>query len=153
MSKQSAGILMYRKIDGDLEVFLVHPGGPFFTKKDAGAWSIPKGESNEGEDLYEAARREFREETGKEVSGECVALAPVKLKSGKMVHAWAMKGNIDSQSLHGNMFEMEWPLRSGKKQSFLEVDRGEWFSLSIAKEKMNTAQVALLEALESVVIG
>ena len=151
MPKQSAGILVYRKINDQLEVFLVHPGGPFFKNKDDGVWSIPKGEFLDDEDALIAAKREFLEETGQSIDGEFIKLKPVKLKSGKTVHAWAVKGNIDQELIVSNLFEMEWPPRSGKMASFAEVDRAAWFEPAVAKVKVNPAQIALIDELESVI--
>lgn len=148
MPKQSAGILLYRKVKNQLEVFLVHPGGPFFKNKDNGAWSIPKGEFPEDEDALIAAKREFLEETGQSIDGEFIKLKPVKLKSGKTVHAWAVEGNIDHEVILSNLFEMEWPPRSGKMASFAEVDRADWFKSAVAKVKINPAQIALIDELE-----
>lgn len=147
MVKQSAGILLYRKNDGQLHVFLVHPGGPFFKNKDVGAWSIPKGEFLNDEDGLAAAKREFKEETGQLVDGKFIELTPVYLKSGKKVYAWAVEGDIDHEVIESNLFEMEWPPKSGKRQSFPEVDRAAWFSIDEAKEKINAAQVGLIERL------
>ncbi|HWC57516.1 MAG TPA: NUDIX domain-containing protein [Candidatus Paceibacterota bacterium] len=149
MKKQSAGILLYKK-DPELKVFLVHPGGPFFAKKDLGVWSIPKGEYEDGEDPCVAAKREFKEETGQEVSGEMKALSPIKMKSGKVVRAWAVEGDIDPGSLISNTFSLEWPPHSDKQQKFPEIDRGDWFDLETAKTKINPAQVPLLEELTKV---
>ena len=146
MSKKSAGILLYRFKNNLLEIFLIHPGGPVWRNKDNGAWMIPKGEFTE-EDPLEAAKREFKEETGFDPPKEFIELTPVKQKSGKMVFAWAAEGNIDAEKIHSNLFEMEWPPHSGKKQKFPEVDRGNWFGASEAKEKINTAQVSLIEEL------
>ncbi|MBY0307658.1 MAG: NUDIX domain-containing protein, partial [Phycisphaerales bacterium] len=142
MPEHSAGILLYRRRDGDLEVLLVHPGGPFFKAKDAGAWTIPKGCINPGEDPLAAARREFHEETGTPLSADAAThqLTPVKLKSGKTVHAWAVEGDLDPAMLSSNTFKAEWPPRSGKWQSFPEVDRAEWFSPHAAREKANPAR-------------
>src|SRR5579862_6732951 len=123
MSKQSAGILLYRKVEGQLEVFLIHPGGPYFKNKDEGAWSIPKGEFVEGEEALDAAKREFEEETGQKIEGNFTALKPIVQKSGKKVFAWAVEGDIDPDTIKSNEFEIEWPPKSGKKQSFAEVDR------------------------------
>ena len=145
MIKQSAGILLYRKMSDQLQVFLVHPGGPFFKNKDAGVWSIPKGEFLDGEDALAAAKREFKEETGQPVDGKFIELTPVYLKSGKKVYAWAVEGDIDHEVIESNLFEIEWPPRSGKRQSFPEVDRAAWFTLDEAKEKINAAQVGLIE--------
>jgi len=136
-------------VEEDMEVFLVHPGGPFWAKKDKGAWSIPKGLFEPGEDPLEAARREFHEETGHAVSGEFRALMPLKQPSGKVVHAWAVEGHIDEKSIKSNMFSMEWPPRSGKEQSFPEVDRGGWFTLRIACEKILPGQRGFLEELQT----
>lgn len=152
MPKQSAGILLYRKANNQLEIFLVHPGGPFFKNKDGGAWSIPKGEFLHDEDALLAAKREFLEETGQAIDGNFIKLEPVKLKSGKTVHAWAVEGNIDHQNIISNTFEMEWPPRSGKTASFAEVDRAGWFDPEVAKTKVNTAQIALIDELESVIL-
>jgi predicted NUDIX family NTP pyrophosphohydrolase len=148
MLKQSAGILLYRMTDKQLQVFLVHPGGPFFRKKDEGAWSIPKGEYVDGEDPLAAAQREFEEETGQTISGNFVKLQPVKQKSGKVVQAWALEGDIDHDAIKSNLFEIEWPPKSGKKVSFPEIDRAGWFTIEIAKQKIIPGQVALIEELE-----
>ena len=145
MAKQSAGILLYRKTSGGLQVFLVHPGGPFFKNKDAGAWSIPKGEFLDDEDALDAAKREFREETGQIIEGTFIKLAPVILKSGKIVHSWAVEGDIDHETIFSNTFEMEWPPKSGKKESFPEIDRAGWFDVDEARAKINGAQVALID--------
>jgi len=147
--KQSAGILLYRFVNGEPEVLLVHPGGPFWAKKDLSAWSIPKGEFTEEEDALVAARREFKEETGTDISGNFTALKPVKQKSGKIIYAWAIEGNMDANTIVSNTFEMEWPPRSGKKQAFPEIDRGEWFGINEAKEKINAGQLPLIEELMS----
>lgn len=144
-SNKSAGILLYRKRNSGIEFFLVHPGGPFWAKKDLGAWSIPKGEYTEGEDALKAAQREFEEETGQPVSGEFIALTPVKQKSGKIVQAWAVEGDIDEKNIRSNTFEMEWPPRSGKIKTFPEVDKGEWFDAGTAKEKINEKQTGLID--------
>ena len=146
--RQSAGILLYRKKLETPEIFLVHPGGPFWKNKDREAWSIPKGEFADGEDPLTAAKREFYEETGYEISGKFVALNSILLKSGKKVFAWAINKDIDLKNIISNHFEMEWPPRSGKLQSFPEVDKGEWFSFEIAKEKINGRQVELIEQLQ-----
>jgi predicted NUDIX family NTP pyrophosphohydrolase len=153
MPTQSAGILLHRRRDGTLEVFLVHPGGPFWAKKDAGAWSIPKGEfSPDTDDPLTAARREFHEETGHTVDGEFRPLTPLKQSAAKMVHAWAVQGDLDPQTIRSNTFTMEWPPRSGKQQSFPEVDRGEWFTLDEARVKMLKGQTAFLDELEKSLI-
>ena len=148
MQKQSAGILLYRITDNQLQVFLVHPGGPFFRNKDEGAWSIPKGEYVDGEEPLAAARREFEEETGQPISGKFIALQPVKQKSGKVVYAWAVEGDIDHDTIKSNLFEIEWPPKSGKKVSFPEVDRAGWFTIEAARQKIIQAQSGLIEELE-----
>lgn len=146
--KTSAGILLYRIINSDLEVFLVHPGGPYWEKKDDGAWSVPKGEFEEGEDSLEAARREFREETGSDIKGDFMELKPLKQPSGKVVYVWAVEGNIDEVSIESNLFTMEWPPKSGKKQEFPEVDRGGWFTIPEARKKLLKGQVGFLDELQ-----
>ena len=125
----------------------MHPGGPLWTKKDEGAWSIPKGEIDAGEDPLAAARREFEEELGAPVSGEFIALAPIRQASGKVVHAWAVEGDFDPATLTSGTFSMEWPPRSGRQQEFPEVDRAEWFSIDDASRKINKAQIELLNQL------
>src|ERR1700740_2827470 len=149
--KQSAGILLYRKADDVLEVFLVHPGGPFFKNKDAGAWSIPKGEFLDDEKPLAAAKREFEEETGHPIDGEFIALGAVKLKSGKTVHAWVVEGDINHETIVSNTFEIEWPPRSGKKIMVPEIDRAAWFKLTDARQKINSAQAAFIEKLENLI--
>jgi predicted NUDIX family NTP pyrophosphohydrolase len=146
---KSAGILLYRKKNKQLEFFLVHPGGPFWAKKDEGAWSIPKGEYIDDEDPLAAARREFEEETGQAVSGKFIALTPVKQKNHKEVHAWAVEGDIDEKNIRSNTFEMEWPPKSGKRQQFPEVDKGGWFDAETAREKINERQSVLIDELIS----
>ncbi len=132
---------------------LVHPGGPFFRNKDEGAWSIPKGEVTAGEDFLDAARREFEEETGFTPAGQFIPLKPVKLKSGKVVHAWATAGDFDAGSCKSNTFTMEWPPKSGRKMEFPEIDRAEYFDLETAKKKINPAQAAFIVELETKGIG
>jgi len=151
MSKKSAGIVLYRIKNRMLEVLLVHPGGPFWAKKDEHAWSIPKGEFDEGEDPLEAAKREVQEETGMKVEGKFIELTPVKQKSGKMVLAWAIKGDFDPATIRSNEFEMEWPPRSGKKKKFPEVDKAEWFAIEEAEQKIVGGQIPLLKELERIV--
>lgn len=153
MAKQSAGLLLYRVKDAQLEVFLVHPGGPFWAKKDHGAWSIPKGEIEPGEDALTAAIREFAEETGTTLAGDFRPLAPVRQKGGKLVLAWAIAGDIDPATIRSNSFAMEWPPRSGTRRTFPEVDRGEWFTLDEARRRINKGQVALLDALAAATGG
>lgn len=138
---------MYRKQDQRLEVFLVHPGGPFWAKKDEGAWSVPKGEFEEGEKPLEAARREFREETGFDVDGRFAALTPLKQPSGKVIYAWAAAGDLDAAAIKSNTFTMEWPPKSGKIQEFPEVDRGGWFGIPEAREKLLPGQRPFLDEL------
>ena len=145
--KESAGILMYRLGNSTIEVFLVHPGGPFWAKKDLGAWSIPKGEFEEGEDRFSAAKREFQEETGCLPEGNFIALTPRKQPGGKVVLAWAVRSDCDAKAIVSNTFSMEWPPRSGKRQEFPEVDRAEWFTMEVAKEKILKGQVGFLEEL------
>jgi predicted NUDIX family NTP pyrophosphohydrolase len=148
--KRSAGILLYRLTNGEPEVLLVHPGGPFWAKKDEGAWSIPKGEYDDAEDPQACARREFQEETGTELPpGVLAELGTVRQRSGKEVTAWAAEGDLDPDAVTSNEFELEWPPRSGSKQSFPEVDRAGWFGLEAAREKLNPAQGAFLERLEA----
>jgi predicted NUDIX family NTP pyrophosphohydrolase len=151
MAKHSAGLLMYRRRE-KLEVFLVHPGGPFWAKKDAGAWSIPKGEYRPGDDPLAAARREFREETGFSVAGEFIPLTPIKQPSGKIIQAWAVEGDCDAGAIRSNTFTLEWPPRSGHQQEFPEVDRAAWFTLTAAREKIIKGQVGFLEELERLVL-
>jgi len=145
--RTSAGILLYRLHGGTCEVFLVHPGGPYWRGKDAGAWSIPKGELEEGDDPLAAAQREFHEETGRRLSGKLVALAPLRQPSGKLIHAWATQGDIDASSVKSNTFSMEWPPHSGRQQQFPEVDRGEWFEIAAAREKILRGQRPFLDQL------
>lgn len=147
MKKQSAGILLHRFKDYLLQVLLVHPGGPFWKKKDVGAWSIPKGEFTDDEDALAAAKRECFEELGVALEGEFTRLTPVKQKSGKIVYAWALEGDLDAAIIKSNTFEIEWPKGSGKLQAFPEVDRGGWFTLEEAKEKINPYQVAFIDEL------
>jgi predicted NUDIX family NTP pyrophosphohydrolase len=147
MPTASAGLLLYRFRDSGLEALLVHPGGPFWANKDLGAWSIPKGEVGEGEELLAAARREFREETGAPAEGPVVALGQVRQRSGKIVHAWAMRGDFDPRELRSNHFEMEWPRGSGEIRLFPEVDRAAWFDLAEARRRILPAQRAFLDAL------
>ena len=152
MAKQSAGLLLYRVRHAVPEVLLVHPGGPFWAKKDAGAWSIPKGEAAPGEDLLARARCEFTEETGFVLSGEFRALAPIRQAGGKIVHAWAIEGDCDSGAIKSNTFDLEWPPRSGRVQAFPEVDRAQWFGLAAARDKINPAQRGLIDELERLLL-
>jgi|UniRef100_A0A7C5ALY2 predicted NUDIX family NTP pyrophosphohydrolase len=148
MGKQSAGLLLYRRRNGRLEVFLVHPGGPFWKNRDAGAWSIPKGEFGPDEDPLQAARREFLEETGFTAEGDFIPLTPVIQAGGKVVYAWAVEGDCDPDAIKSSTFTLEWPPKSGKEQQFPEVDRAGWFDLETASQKINQAQKALLKELE-----
>lgn len=144
---QSSGLLPYRFVDGELQVLLVHPGGPFWARKDLGAWSIAKGEIAPDEDPLAAAIREFREETGCTPTGDFIGLTSVKQAGGKVVHAWAVELDWDPAQLRSNTFEMEWPRGSGKLRSFPEVDRAEWFELDEARRRINPAQQALIDEL------
>jgi predicted NUDIX family NTP pyrophosphohydrolase len=149
---RSAGLLLHRRGAGGREVLLVHPGGPFWTRRDLGAWSLPKGEYADGEEPLVAARREFEEELGSPPpDGDVVDLGEVRQKSGKLVRAWAIAADLDAEQIHSNEFEMEWPPRSGKRQTFPEVDRAQWFGLKDAREKINPGQVALLDRLSDAV--
>jgi predicted NUDIX family NTP pyrophosphohydrolase len=147
MKKQSAGILLFRGSKAELEVFLVHPGGPFWAKKDAGAWSIPKGEYSGDENALAAAKREFQEETGVAINGDFISLGKVKQTGGKVVEAWAVEHDLDPATLTSNTFNLEWPPRSGKIREFPEVDAGAWFSLAVARVKIVKAQEEFLTRL------
>ena len=147
MRKKSAGLLMYRRRHGILEVLLVHPGGPFWAKKDEGSWSIPKGEYTSEGDPLEVAKREFQEETSFNASGEFIPLTPLKQPSGKIITAWAFEGDCDASAIKSNTFAMEWPPRSGRQQEFPEVDRAGWFSIRVAKGKIIKGQAGFLDEL------
>jgi len=149
--KISAGILLYRERAGELEVLLAHPGGPYYAHKDAGDWSIPKGEpANSDLDLEAVARREFAEETGHSVGPDpLISLGTVVQLNGKTVYAWAARGDLDPDSAHSNNFELEWPPRSGRRQSFPEIDKVAWFTTAAARIKLKAAQISLLERLEA----
>lgn len=149
MARESAGLLLYRRGAGRLEVFLVHPGGPFWAKKDAGAWTIPKGEPAPGEAPLACALRELAEETGFEVAGPFLPLAPCRQKAGKLVRAWAVEADCDPAALRSNTSELEWPPRSGRRIAVPEVDRAAWFDVAAARRKVNPAQVAFLDQLEA----
>ena len=151
MAKQSAGLIMFRIRERELEIFLVHPGGPFWAKKDPGAWSIPKGEYTDAEDALEVARREFYEETGFEATGEFRELTAIRQAGGKRVRAWVFQGDCDPDALKSNTFSMEWPPGSGRQAQFPEVDRGGWFSVEVAREKILRSQIALIDELCEVV--
>ena len=149
MNKKSAGILLYRFHSKTAEVLLVHPGGPFWAKKDLGAWSIPKGEFGPDEDPLDAAKRELEEETGIKATGHFIELTPVKQKSGKLVHAWALHQDIDPAIIRSNTFEMEWPPKSGNRKAFPEIDAAAWFNMDEAKKKMINEQAPLIDELKA----
>ena len=145
--RKSAGILMFRKKDLLVELFLVHPGGPFWKTKDLGAWSIPKGEFDDSETPFDAAVREFEEETGQKISGDFIELDKVQQKGGKLVYAWGIEGNVDAENIVSNTFRVEWPYKSGKWQTYPEVDKAGWFSVEEARKKINPAQAAFIDDL------
>jgi predicted NUDIX family NTP pyrophosphohydrolase len=145
--KKSAGLLLYRCMENTIEFFLVHPGGPFWKNKDIGAWTIPKGELEDEEDALETAKREFKEETGTIIDGNFITLTPVKQKAGKLVYAWAIQGNIDSEKITSNTFKIQWPPKSGKWVDLPEVDKAGWFSIEESKQKINPAQIPLIDEL------
>jgi predicted NUDIX family NTP pyrophosphohydrolase len=149
MPKKSAGFLPYRFREGNLEVFLVHPGGPYWAKKDLRAWSIPKGEYSPGEDPLAVAKREYREETGCEADGDFIPLTDRKQPSGKIITAWAFAGDCDPEGIRSNSFSLEWPPCSGQMQEFPEVDRAAWFRPDIAKEKILPGQRGFIQELET----
>lgn len=153
MPRTSAGLLMYHFEGGTLRVLLAHPGGPLFQNKDEGDWSIPKGEVEPGEELLEAAAREFREETGVTPTGPFIALQPIRQKGGKIVHAWAFEGTCDPAQIVSNTFTMEWPPRSGRRMAFPEIDRADFFDAAAAKRKVKAAQMPLIVELEEAVSG
>ena len=155
MPRRSAGILIYRGAGAEVEVLIAHPGGPFWAKRDLGAWSIPKGECEEGEEPLECALRELREELGEAAPRPCepIALGSVRQKGGKVVHAWGAEGDFDPAALAGNKFALEWPPRSGARREFPEVDRVEWFSPPTAREKLLEAQVAFVDRLLRALAG
>ena len=144
---------MYRTCNQRLELFLVHPGGPFWARKDEGAWSIPKGEYSDDEDPLKAATREFEEETGFEAVGEMLELTAIKQQGGKIVRAWAVEGDCDATAIKSNTFSMEWPPRSGKSREFPEIDRAEWFDVKQAREKILKGQIGLIEELQVILKG
>ena len=151
--KTSAGLLMFRKQESGLEVFLVHPGGPFFKNKDSGAWTIPKGEAAAGEELLTRAKLEFEEEVGIALTGlEPIDLGTVKQKGGKTVHAWAFEGDLPQNfAVVSNTFTLQWPPRSGRTEEFPEIDRAEFFSIEVAKQKINQAQIEFLDRLVAII--
>ncbi|HVH64291.1 MAG TPA: NUDIX domain-containing protein [Candidatus Dormibacteraeota bacterium] len=151
MAKESAGFLLYREREGKLEVLLVHPGGPFWKRKDEGAWSIPKGEIEPGEDAVDVARREFEEELGQAPQAtELTSLGTIRQAGGKLVRAWAAPGDIDVGEIRSMTFEMEWPPRSGRRQQFPEIDRAAWFDLAMARQMILAAQQAFIDRLEQI---
>jgi predicted NUDIX family NTP pyrophosphohydrolase len=149
--KQSAGLILFRRLQGAWQVFLVHPGGPYWKGKDRGAWSIPKGEFELGEDPLQAAKREFTEETGLRVAGNFATLTPVKQAGGKVVHAFAVEADCDPTTIKSNTFSLEWPPRSGRFRQFPEVDRAGWFGLEEAAERMGKGQRPLIDQLRMLV--
>src|SRR5258706_5337278 len=151
VAKRSAGILLYRRANGGLEVLLAHPGGPFWKKRDLGAWTLPKGEIDEGEDPFAAARREFVEETGFEPGESAIALRPVKQPSGKTIYAWAIEGDCDPAAARSMVFRMEWPPKSGKEEEFPEIDKVEWFAIPEAERRILPGQAPFLAQLQSLV--
>ena len=151
MSVYSAGILLYRLRDNSVEVLLAHPGGPFWSGKDLGAWSIPKGQSEANEDPLQAAKREFREETGFEVDGQFIDLGTIRQPSRKMIHIWALEQDLDADRLHSNEFTMEWPRKSGIMMQFPEIDRAEWFDIETARQKIHKGQAGFLDRLHSTI--
>lgn len=147
--KFSAGLLLYRR-RGELEVFLVHPGGPYWAKKDLGAWSLPKGEFEEGEEPLDAAKREFTEETGLAIDGEFRRLEPLKQRGGKIIHAWAIEADCDAAQIRSNLFSMEWPPKSGRMQKFPEVDRAAWFNVPEARQRIIAGQAGFIDQLAAI---
>jgi predicted NUDIX family NTP pyrophosphohydrolase len=150
MPKASAGLVVFRTTDGEIEVLLVHPGGPFWARRDEGAWSIPKGEIGDAEDPLSAARREVAEELGWSPSGEALPLTPIVQKAGKVVQAWAIRADWDPTTLRSNTFTLEWPRGSGRMRQFPEVDRASWFPLTEARKRILESQIPLLDELERV---
>lgn len=153
MPRISAGLLMYRIQDGKLQVLLAHPGGPYFKNKDDGYWSIPKGEIEPGEDMLEAAKREFTEETGVIPTGPFIELTPIKQKGGKIVHAWAFHGDCDPGAIVSNTFSIEWPPKTGREMKFPEIDRAEFFDVAAAGRKIKAPQMPLVEECERIAFG
>ena len=151
--KISAGMLLFRRTAGKLEIFLAHPGGPFWTRQEEGTWTIPKGVIEEGEDPLDAAQREFREETGIEPQPPFLPLGSIRQKAGKTVHAWAWEGDADAATIVSNLMRIEWPRGSGRWQTYPEVDRCAWFDPRGAREKINAAQAELIERLEQLLTG
>ena len=151
MSVNSAGILLYRLRDNRVEVLLAHPGGPFWSGKDEAAWTIPKGLTEADEDSLQAAKREFREETGFEVDGQFIDLGTIRQPSRKMIHIWALEQDLDADRLHSNEFTMEWPRKSGIMMQFPEIDRAEWFDIETARQKIHKGQAGFLDRLHSTI--
>ncbi|MCD5401140.1 NUDIX domain-containing protein [candidate division NPL-UPA2 bacterium] len=151
MSKHSAGILLFRYKNEQLEVMLVHPGGPFWAKKDDGAWSIPKGLFEENENLLNAAKREFKEETGLEIDGQFIDLGELKQPSRKIIHAWALEKDLDVTNIVSNTFTLEWPKNSGRLQEYPEIDKAEWFDIERAKKKILKGQVGFIDRLVEII--
>jgi len=147
MEKKSAGILLYRLKNQKLEVLIVHPGGPFWAKKDIGAWSIPKGEFSDDEEPLDAAIREFQEEMGETISGDFISLSPIKQKNGKIVYAFALERDFNVTKIKCDTFTIEWPPKSGKQREFPEIDRGEWFDYETSKKKLNEQQAVIIDEL------
>jgi len=152
-NKKAAGLLLYRRGKTGIQVFLGHPGGPFWVNKESGAWAIPKGEIEEGEEPLAAAKREFCEETGVSVEGNFIPLPSLKQRGGKFVSAWAVEFDCDADTIHSNLFSMEWPPRSGKHADFPELDRARWFDLETAREKILPSQLPFLDALQEILTG
>ena len=148
MPKQSAGLLLFRVVASHLEVLLVHPGGPFWAKKDDGSWSIPKGEFAQTEDPFEAAKREFKEELGSLVTGEAILLKPLRQPSGKIIYAWGVRGDFDPATMKSNTFTMEWPPKSGQKREFPEIDKAGWFPIEVAMRKIVKGQSDFIDQLK-----
>jgi predicted NUDIX family NTP pyrophosphohydrolase len=153
MSKTSAGLLLFRETSAGIEVLLAHPGGPFWTKKDIGSWSIPKGEVADGEELLSAAKREFEEETGGRPRGEFLPLEPLRQPGGKLVYAWAVRFDFDVSRLKSNVFSLEWPPKSGRQQDFPEVDRVAWLGLESARRKILKGQAPFLDQLVNKILA
>jgi predicted NUDIX family NTP pyrophosphohydrolase len=151
MPSQSAGIVAFRRRHGRIQVLLVHPGGPFWRNKDLGAWSIPKGEYDAGEEAEAAARREFQEELGIELTEELLPLGEIRQRGGKTVKAFAVEADVAAENIRSNTFEIEWPPRSGRRQAFPEIDRAGWFEIAAARARINEAQTSLLDRLETIV--
>lgn len=151
MSKHSSGILLYKFNNEKLEVMLVHPGGPFWARKDKGAWSIPKGLLEENENPLEAAKREFKEETGFDIDGEFISLGELQQPSKKIVHAWAIEMDLDATRIRSNTFTLEWPKNSGKIQEYPEIDKGDWFDIKQAKKKILIGQISFIDSLIEII--